>query len=60
MSEQKKSREGTHTADSRNPDWDTYVARGHGQTDEQIRADVHEALRLARDASRAWSPPCPP
>lgn len=35
----------SHTADSRNPDWDKYVPEGHGRTDEQIRADVHEALR---------------
>lgn len=33
-----------HTADTRNPDWDKYVPEGHGRTDEQIRADVHEAL----------------
>jgi len=33
-----------HTADTRNPDWDKYVPDGDGRTDEQIRADVHEAL----------------
>jgi osmotically-inducible protein OsmY len=34
----------THTADTRNPEWDKYVPEGHGRTDEQIRADVHDAL----------------
>jgi osmotically-inducible protein OsmY len=33
-----------HTADSRNPDWEKYVADGKGRTDEQIRADVHAAI----------------
>lgn len=33
-----------HTADTRNPGWDKYVPEGEGVTDEQIRADVHEAL----------------
>jgi osmotically-inducible protein OsmY len=36
-----------HTADTRNPGWDKYVPEGQGRTDEQIRADVHEALRGA-------------
>jgi ElaB/YqjD/DUF883 family membrane-anchored ribosome-binding protein len=31
-------------AESTNPDWDSYVAKGHGRTDEQIRADIHELL----------------
>jgi osmotically-inducible protein OsmY len=34
-----------HIADTRNPDWDKYSPDGHGRTDEQIRADVHDALR---------------
>jgi osmotically-inducible protein OsmY len=34
----------THTADTRNPDWNKYVPEGHGRTDEQIRADIHQAL----------------
>lgn len=38
-----------HTADSRNPEWDNYAPDGHGRTDEQIRADVHEALRGEAD-----------
>lgn len=38
-----------HTADTRNPDWDKYVPEGHGRTDEQIRADVHDALRTQSD-----------
>lgn len=29
---------------TRNPNWDSYVPEGHGHTDEQIRADLHEAL----------------
>ncbi|MDB4988069.1 MAG: hypothetical protein JWN04_3247, partial [Myxococcaceae bacterium] len=33
-----------HTADTRNPDWESYSPEGHGRTDEQIRADVHAAL----------------
>jgi len=34
----------THTADTRNPDWDKYKPEGHGRTDEQIRNDVQQAL----------------
>ncbi|MDB4973238.1 MAG: hypothetical protein JWN48_1579 [Myxococcaceae bacterium] len=33
-----------HTADTRNPGWDSYSPSGQGRTDEQIRADVHAAL----------------
>jgi osmotically-inducible protein OsmY len=33
-----------HTADTRNPDWNKYVPEGHGRTDEQIRADIHDVL----------------
>lgn len=39
----------THTADTRNPDWEKYEPEGHGRTDEQIRADIHEAL-FGKDA----------
>jgi osmotically-inducible protein OsmY len=49
MNDQKKPDAPGHSADSRNPDWDSYVPRGEGTTDEQIRADVHEALRLSRN-----------
>src|SRR4051812_33657121 len=42
-----------HTADTRNPDWDKYAPEGHGRTDEQIRADVHEALRGEADKDPA-------
>jgi osmotically-inducible protein OsmY len=48
MTESKKHQDSptrTHTADTRNPDWDKYAPEGHGRTDEQIRADVHQALR---------------
>lgn len=38
----------THTADSRNPDWDSYAPKGKGRTDEQIRADVHQKLTKLR------------
>jgi len=34
-----------HTADTRNPKWDNYAPQGHGRSDEQIRADVHDALQ---------------
>jgi len=40
----KDSPEVTHTADTRNPDWDKYAPEGQGRTDEQIRADVHQVL----------------
>lgn len=33
--------------DSNHPDWEKYKAEGHGRTDEQIRADVHEVLQKA-------------
>jgi len=33
-----------NTADTRNPEWKSYAPSGHGQTDEQIRADVHAVL----------------
>jgi len=45
MSNAKDSDNRAHTADTRNPDWDKYSPEGQGRTDEQIRADVHEALR---------------
>jgi osmotically-inducible protein OsmY len=44
----KQSNTETHTADSRNPDWDSYVPKGKGRTDEQIRADVHQKLLKLR------------
>lgn len=31
--------------DSNHPDWQAYRPEGHGRTDEQIRADVHELLQ---------------
>jgi osmotically-inducible protein OsmY len=40
----------THTANTRNPNWPSYAPQGHGHTDEQIRADVHEVL-LTSEAS---------
>jgi osmotically-inducible protein OsmY len=40
----KQSNTVTHTADTRNPEWPNYAPEGHGRTDEQIRADVHQAL----------------
>ena len=43
-SDPKQSNTVTHTADTRNPDWPNYAPEGHGHTDEQIRADVHQAL----------------
>lgn len=54
MTDPKKSDDNRkHTADTRNPGWDKYAPEGHGHTDEQVRADVHEALRGAdvKDAS---------
>jgi osmotically-inducible protein OsmY len=39
------------SADTRNPDWDSYVPEGHGRTDEQIRADVQEKLSTEKDLS---------
>jgi osmotically-inducible protein OsmY len=51
MSDSNKSSDNRdHTADTRNPDWDKYVPEGKGRTDEQIRADVHEALAGAGGA----------
>ena len=41
----------THTADTRNPEWETYAPKGEGRTDEQIRADVHQALLEMQDTS---------
>ncbi|MET0343773.1 MAG: BON domain-containing protein [Polyangiales bacterium] len=41
----------THTADTRNPEWESYAPKGEGRTDEQIRADVHQALVKQKDAS---------
>ena len=38
-----------HTADSRNPDWESYAPKGKGRTDEQIRADVHQKLMRLRE-----------
>ena len=38
-----------HTADTRNPDWNKYVPEGHGRTDEQIRADIHQVLSSQSD-----------
>lgn len=38
-----------HTADTRNPDWNKYVPDGHGRTDEQIRADIHQVLSSQTD-----------
>jgi osmotically-inducible protein OsmY len=35
---------------SPNRNWPSYVPQGHGRTDEQIRADVHEVL-LASEVS---------
>jgi osmotically-inducible protein OsmY len=32
------------TADTRNPEWNSYSPEGEGRTDEQIRADVHAVL----------------
>lgn len=46
----KRSNAEAHTADSRNPDWESYAPKGKGRTDEQIRADVHQKLIGARDA----------
>ena len=43
-SDPKQSNTVTHTADTRNPEWPNYAPEGHGRTDEQIRADVHQAL----------------
>jgi osmotically-inducible protein OsmY len=40
-----KTKAGAQTAGARNPDWDFYRPEGRGQTDEQIRADIHEAMR---------------
>ena len=37
------------SADTRNPEWESYVPEGHGQSDEQIRADVQETLSHERD-----------
>ena len=37
------------SVDTRNPDWKSYVPEGHGQSDEQIRADVQEKLSGQRD-----------
>lgn len=37
------------SADTRNPDWKSYVPEGHGHSDEQIRADVQEKLSAERD-----------
>ncbi len=34
----------SHTADTRNPGWDSYVTHGHGRTDEQVRADVQQLM----------------
>jgi hypothetical protein len=31
-------------AGTTNPDWNSYVPRGEGRTDEQIRADIHQKL----------------
>ncbi len=36
-----------NTADTRNPEWRSYAPSGRGQTDEQIRADVHAMLSEA-------------
>ena len=36
-----------NTADTRNPEWGSYAPSGKGQTDEQIRADVHAVLSEA-------------
>ena len=33
-----------HSAPTRNPDWESYTPDGHGRTDEQIRADIHQVL----------------
>ena len=53
--DQKKSQDTSgHTADTRNPDWDKYVPEGQGRTDEQIRADVHQAL-LSENGSKTSS-----
>lgn len=41
----------THTADTRNPEWPSYAPKGEGRTDEQIRADVHQALMKLQDTS---------
>jgi hypothetical protein len=38
-------------AGTTNPDWDAYVPKGQGRTDEQIRADVHELL-MKEDGER--------
>jgi len=43
-----------NTADTRNPEWESYAPSGHGRTDEQIRADVHAALS-ATDAGQPSS-----
>jgi osmotically-inducible protein OsmY len=44
MTDHRESNTRTHTADTRNPEWPQYKPEGQGRTDEQIRADVHEAL----------------
>jgi hypothetical protein len=31
-------------ASTTNPDWNSYIPRGEGRTDEQIRADIHQKL----------------
>lgn len=41
---------------TRNPDWKSYTPEGHGRTDEQIRADIHEEIsRQAHPSERALS-----
>jgi osmotically-inducible protein OsmY len=38
--------------DSNHPDWQQYHPEGHGRTDEQIRADVHELLQRESGAHK--------